>query len=431
MEEERIYDVLIIGAGAAGLAAAYELSLVNKNIIVLEARDRIGGRIHSIRDDRFRQVVELGAEFIHGKLPLTTRLLDKAGIKHHEAEGKMWQVKKGQLEKSTTFIEGWDKLMRELKKLKEDVSIAAFLDQHFAGEADKDLRESVLRFVEGYDAADSKKASAIALRQEWENEDDNHQGRIDEGYTALLQFLSSECERKGNTVLLSKPVQKISWQKSRAEVLTKDGQKFTAAKVLLTLPLGLWQSEENNIRFTPELSEKKEAAKKMGYGAVIKFNLQFADEFWHEEDIPHQTKKAGFIFSDAELPTWWTQYPRQTGLLTGWLAGPKAYALKEAEEQKLYQLAIQSLAYIFGVSTEFIIEKLTAYQITNWASDPFSCGAYSYPTLDTEWAKKVLSDPLENTLFFSGEALYEGSETGTVEAAFVSGTETARKIIAV
>ena len=111
-------DILIIGAGAAGLAAAYELSLVNKKLVVLEARDRAGGRIHSIKDDRFAQVVETGAEFVHGKLPVTLRLLEKAGIKYYAATGKMWEVEKGEIIKSNEFIVGWNRLMKELKTLK-------------------------------------------------------------------------------------------------------------------------------------------------------------------------------------------------------------------------------------------------------------------------------------------------------------------------
>ena len=97
-------DILIIGAGASGLAAGYELSLVNKKVAVLEAKDRIGGRIHSIEDERFKQIVETGAEFIHGKLPVTFNLLNKAKIEYHSAEGKIWEVKNGEICRKKDFI---------------------------------------------------------------------------------------------------------------------------------------------------------------------------------------------------------------------------------------------------------------------------------------------------------------------------------------
>src|SRR5687767_13305968 len=97
-------DILIIGAGAAGLAAAYELSLVNKRLIILEAENRAGGRIHSIRDDRFAQIVETGAEFIHGELPVTLRLIEKAGLSSHSAKGKMWEIENGEIKKNKLMV---------------------------------------------------------------------------------------------------------------------------------------------------------------------------------------------------------------------------------------------------------------------------------------------------------------------------------------
>src|SRR6187397_1651861 len=138
-------DILIIGAGASGLAAAYELSLADKKLAVLEARNRIGGRIHSLTDHRFAQIIETGAEFIHGKLPVTLELLKKAGIKHHAIKGKMWRIEKGEINKSGEFIVGWKKLMRHLRELKTDIPIKEFLNQHFPGEEDKELRNSVIK----------------------------------------------------------------------------------------------------------------------------------------------------------------------------------------------------------------------------------------------------------------------------------------------
>lgn len=424
------YDVVIIGAGAAGLAAAYELSLVNKRVVVLEARDRIGGRIHSITDPQFAQVVEAGAEFIHGKLPVTTHLIKKAGIKHHSAEGKMFQIKSGELQQSTDADKGWGKLMKELRHLKEDIPIADFLNTHFSDKPQ--FQESVLQFVEGYDAADAKKASSIALKNEWENEDDSNQGRIDKGYVELMNFLSEECNKKGNEIQLSSVVKEIAWSKDDVSVTTTTDKQYRARKALITIPLGVWQGDagdEGVIQFVPDLPRKKEAATKMGFGAVIKFNIQFQNEFWQGDNIPHQTEKAGFIFSDAEVPTWWTQHPIKNGLLTGWLAGPKAFALKGETNENLFAKAVQSLAYIFKVSEEFINKKIVAYKINNWTADSFARGAYSYATLDTYWAREVLAEPVEDTLFFAGEAFYKGTATGTVESGLASGTETAHLMI--
>ena len=423
-------DIIIVGAGASGLAAAYELSVVNKKVLVLEAKDRIGGRIYSIADSRFKKVVEAGAEFIHGDLQVTLRLLKNAGIRTHAAKGKMWEVEKGQISRTRDFIEGWDKLMKELKALKNDLPIQDFLEQHFSKEKDKELKDSVIQFVQGYDAADATKASSFALRDEWENEE-GKQRRVSGGYGSLLNFLADETRKKGNDILLAKAVKTIHWEKGKVEVATDKNEIFNASAVLVTIPLGVWQAggEEGHISFVPELIEKKAASKKMGFGAVIKIIFQFRNSFW-EDATRNQFPGAGFIFSDAEIPTWWTQNPERNGMLTGWLAGPNAYHLKNVTKEQILEKAISSLAYIFGEEKKSIEQKLISSHIGNWTADPFIRGAYSYATLDTHWAKNVLSKPIEHSLFFAGEALYNGTETGTVEGALASGIEVARNIIA-
>ena len=424
-------DILIIGAGASGLAAAYELSQLDKKLVVLEARNRIGGRIHSVADDRFAQIIETGAEFIHGKLPVTLRLLKEAGIKHHAVKGKMWQIEKGAIKKSGEFIVGWKKLMSHLRELKTDMPIKDFLNQHFPGETDKELKDSVIKFVEGYDAADASNASSFALRDEWEGEDDDSEERIDNGYNQLMLFLERKIKEKSNHIFLSSVVKNINWQKGKVVVETNKKEQFVASKVLITIPLGLWQAEEKegHICFAPALPVKKQAAQKMGFGTVIKIVFQFQNQFW-EEEVPNKLKDARFIFSDAFIPTWWSQHPIKKGMLTGWLAGPKAMELKDAGENEILEKGLQSLSYIFGVDKLFIEKKLVAHSIVNWTVEPFTYGAYSYATLDTNWAKKVLSEPVEETLYVAGEALYDGTETGTVEGALANGIEVARNIIA-
>ncbi len=424
------YDVIIIGAGASGLAAGNELSLAGKTVLIIEARNRIGGRIYSENDPSFSQTIEMGAEFIHGKLPHTLRLLEKAGIKHHEIKGKSYRIKNGHLEKTENFIEGWEELMIKLKEVKEDLTLSDFLDINFGDEKHLELRTSVIKYVEGYDAADAAKASTLSLRDEWENEDE-HQERIDTEYGALVNYLADECKRLDGVIQVSKPVKEIKWQKDNVEVITTTNESFYGSKLLVTIPLGVWQADskmEGHISYQPELVEKKAAAKKMGYGTVIKFLLQFKTAFW-EDSIPNKMKNAGFIFSDAEIPTWWTQKPRETPMLTGWFAGTKAYALKDEDDASLIKKGIESLSYIFGVSRASILQNMKASKVINWTNETFSLGAYSYATLDTVWAKKALSVPIEHTLYFAGEALYQGSETGTVEGALANGIEVARQII--
>src|SRR5688500_14739440 len=96
-------DIIIIGAGATGLMAALELCRAGKKVMILEARDRAGGRIHTENDPAFDLPVELGAEFVHGDLELTIKLLREAGIEFYPARGKLWRSQHGRLEQQKDF----------------------------------------------------------------------------------------------------------------------------------------------------------------------------------------------------------------------------------------------------------------------------------------------------------------------------------------
>src|SRR5437660_224157 len=125
------FDVIIIGAGAAGLMAAKILCDAEKKVCILEARDRIGGRVHTLHKEGFTKAVDAGAEFIHGELPLTIKLLKEAGIEYHNMEGGLWQLKNNVLVKREDFIEHADQLIKKLKELDQDMSIAEFLQKYF------------------------------------------------------------------------------------------------------------------------------------------------------------------------------------------------------------------------------------------------------------------------------------------------------------
>src|SRR6202012_6270681 len=140
-------EILIIGAGGAGLMAAHELAKAGKKVTILEARNRTGGRIHTLDDTSFFKYAELGAEFVHGDLPVTLKLLKEAGIDIIPALGEMWRYNDGKLTKGYQQVNYWDLLMQKLDKLEQDISIGEFLQQEFGDEKYADLRDWVSRFV--------------------------------------------------------------------------------------------------------------------------------------------------------------------------------------------------------------------------------------------------------------------------------------------
>jgi monoamine oxidase len=420
-------DILIIGAGAAGLTAARSLSRSCKSVVVLEARDRIGGRIHTLHEKDFSVPVEAGAEFIHGDLPLTKALLKEATINFYKGEGDVWNVKNGHLEAGDLFPEEWNELIGALKKLEHDMSIAEFLQKYFNDPKYDELRESILRFVQGYDAADATRASAIALREEWTSEEDLTGYHPEGGYSRAMDFLMNNCTRQGVVFHLSTVVCEIQWRRGHAVVITAQKDQYVAAKVLITAPVAVLRA--GVIKFTPEIPQHAKALDKIETGGVIKFLVEFKEAFWENEKIPGFRKMPGlhFLFSDAFVPTWWTKKPKQVPLLTGWLAGPVTKDLHKTPET-LWEEGLRSLAYLFDCKKEMLQQQIRAVKIINWVNDPFALGAYAYRTVETPGAMNILSAPIEDTLYFAGEAFYSGPEMGTVEAALASGGEAAEKM---
>lgn len=422
------YDVLIIGAGASGLIAAYELSLAGKKVAVVEARDRIGGRIHTISNDNFSVPVELGAEFIHGDLALTKLLLKKAGLNSKEVKGELWQKKGTDLTPQDDFIEDYDDLEKKFKELKNDLPVSAFIEEYLTGKKYEEVRYTLKNYVEGYYAADTSMASTYALCEELSTSDDE-QYRVEGGYLQLAQFLADESTKRGASFYCSQEVQQINWSPNNIEIITPS-RLFHSKKLLLTVPLGVIQ--QDIIRFVPQIKDKLQAAKQLGFGPVIKIVLELHEAFWKlPEYTGHPDLDAlGFLFSREEVPTWWTQYPSDVCLLTGWLAGPRAEKLKNLSNEEILQKAFTSLQQIFSLNTDIIEKNIKAWQIYNWATDPFNLGGYAYEVVNGPELRKVLKEPVADTLFFAGEGLFDGPAIGTVEAALVSGREVAFNIIA-
>lgn len=412
------YDVIIIGAGASGLAAMRKLVAAGLNVCMIEASNTPGGRIVTIQEG-FKEPAEAGAEFVHGRLPLTFKLIKEANLSFETVEGNMIGVQKGQWQKEE-HDEHWNEFMRRLKRLKTDITVQQFLDDHFSDGEYLELRLAVQRFAEGFNLAEISKASMFALKDEWKDIE-KKQFRISGGYGQLIDHLHEQCISDNSELHFNTVVEKISYKK-HVIVHTTNKNKFEADHLIVTVSMGVLQS--GSIQFEPELKEHAIAIQGIGFGTVIKFLLEFKTAFWKEYD-----DNIGFLLTDETIPTWWTQLPTQNNLLTGWMGGPNATENIYIEDSSLLQTALISLSSIFKTTPAVLREELANYKIINWANEPFVKGGYSYNTLHSEEAKKILIQPVDNKIYFAGEAVSKSESQGTVESALQSGDDVADLVL--
>lgn len=424
----RMIDIIIIGGGVAGLVSAKILSAKGKKVLLLEARNQVGGRIQSVDD--FSYTAEGGAEFIHGNLKTTFDLLKEAGLKKERLKGKFCRVKDGKWKEANNLVPHWDLLMKKMKACEEDISVDDFLKKSFKAKKYETLRSQFRKYVEGYDAADPSNTSIVAIREEMENEDED-QYRPLGGYSPFINFLKENSLQNGCIIKIGEPVLKVSVDKI-VEVLTPFGN-YHSEKLIVAVPLGVLQctrKAKSFIELPSFLNEHLQGAKQMGNGGVIKFLLEFDKAFWlHKDFLNKQNIPApSYIFADTIIPTWWTQYPSKAPLLTGWIAGPSSYKMKNYSEKKFKQILLASLSSIFSMPPKVLERRLMHYQIMNWIKEPHILGGYSYPTLKTKEAQQVLQKPYNNTVYFAGEYLAKNSSS-TVDAALQSGMYVAEQIL--
>lgn len=438
-------DVIIIGAGAAGLAAARELSAAGRGVIVLEARERIGGRIYTHFDT---WPIELGAEFVHGKPPETFTIVERARLNLQIVPNMHWHLHDGVLTKSGEFWSKMEDVMDKMSGYKgPDQSFEEFLDDYKRKTQIEDIESIATLYVEGFHAAHADRISVHGLNKTNKAAaeiDDDKQFHVENGYSQIAQTLHDEAVTAGAKFYLNTVVEGVNWKRNEAEVVTATAKRFKARRLLVTLPLSLLQSsaqitsqEEGRApRFTPPLSEHQRAADKLAMGQVVKVVLRFREPFWEnltirgEDDTPTNLKDFTFIHAPAEtLPTWWTQFPATAPVLAGWAGGTRAEELLTASDDALLDHSFQALMHLFGTSKGFFGELLDEFYTHNWQKDPFAAGAYSYIPMGGIDAQAQLARPLENTLFFAGEATNTEGHQGTVHGAIASGLRAARKIL--
>ena len=411
------YDVIIIGAGAAGLAAARILTGAGKRVCIVEARPRIGGRIFTQHVSNLPLPIELGAEFIHGENETTLGVVAAATLIAAELpDDHWWSNAEGHRTRIRDFWGDLEKVRAKIGTLKNDVSFAEFLRRR--RDISPRLRELARTFVEGYHASHADRISALVLKAaDEEQEGDNRQFRIANGQDGLIEWLRSGLHPERTDLRLGTVANRVQWSDGAVAVHTDRGP-VSANALVFTAPAGVWKA--GAIAFDPPLADKERALEKIEAGHVVKIAFHFRERFWDDINFLHT--------SDRFMPTWWTAAPFRTPILTGWAGGHAADALLAEGKDARIEHALTAMSSAWSVPRRRLSALLVGTFTHDWQADPFSRGAYSYAAVGGANAHAALARPIRKTLFFAGEAT-SGDQTGTVAGAIESGYRAAGEIL--
>lgn len=425
-------DILVVGAGAAGLAAVAELTRAGRAVALVEARERLGGRILTQHDPACEVPLELGAEFVHGRPPEIFDFVRNGGLDVREVLGENFCVS-GTTLAPCDFFEQVNELLSRMEAIRHEESFADFL----AGccrDVSEEIRRWATAYVEGFNAAEAEQISVQALRRQADAEERIHGDRayrIVGGYGQVVKKLVEAADPKLLAVHTGAAVREIEWSPGRVDLRCNDGLTFRGRAAILTLPLGVLQGGE--VRFVPPL-RKQQALEGLVVGQVTRLTLRFSQRFWADAElarsVPGSLQDLRFLFTPGKLfPTWWTSSPVQAPVLTAWAPSGRAAELSGKGEEFVVLQALETLADALAVDRPELESLLERAYFHDWDSDPYARGGYSYIRVGGMEATRLLSEPVDQTLFFAGEACESEGHHATVHGAIATGRRAAREVL--
>ncbi len=427
------YDTIVIGAGAAGLAAARQLQDQQQQVLILEARDRIGGRVHTDYD-LADHPIELGAEFIHGEV-LTLELLRQYGMQAFPvlADDRGYLHTQDGLKRLADYNANFAETMALGLMQGNDSHIWDWVEAWVAqGNPDTDLASMLKanglilppelhRLVDHTYSADYgvylHELGVYGLVESDYAGDGCGEYRIQAGYSWLLENLAA-----GLNIRLSSPVQQIDWQGQTVMITTGDGTTFVADRVVITLPLALLKKQ--TVQFSPPLPQWKQTAiAGIGMSHIIKLILKFDAPFWPADwEHCHTTL-------DSQL--WWRPgwgQVNEAPVLTAFVGSEGADRIRALGESGAAAVGLTHLAQIFEIPLNELAARLVAVKLVDWQADPYAQMGYSHTPPHGSGLRDQLAMPIDDRLFFAGEATH-AVRPATVHGALESGQRSAEAIL--
>ena len=426
----RIPDVIVVGAGAAGLAAAEALTRAGASVLVLEGQARAGGRIWTRRIRGWPVPVELGAEFVHGRAAQVLDLARDAGLLVDILPDTHLQWTESGWKSMHDFWSQWDSVTRRMRRDGRDRSVAEFLESRRRMSATR--KRLATSLVEGYHAARVDRVSEHWLSTAGDpppEPGDEAQFRVVSGYDGVIRWLLSRIDPKLGRIRCSTAVRRIRWRTGSVSVGTGGSGEIRARRVVVTVPAAVLRA--GGIRFDPEPAAHRRALEKIEAGHVVRIVLRFREPLWEGTAAARESGPSGVYFLhrwSAPFPTWWTAAPAQVPMIVGWAGGPAADRLRRLDRREILAQAIATLASLLDLRPARVRKSLLGWHRHDWGADPFFREAYSYAGVGGASAADALARPAGETLFFAGEAT-DREQSGTVPGAIASGHRAARQVL--
>jgi len=420
LQDPEVYDVLVLGAGMAGLATGHALLEDDLDVLVLEARDRLGGRVHT--DRQFAGFpLELGAEFIHGERAATWRWVDRLGLATVHwtklddswvrlADGRRLTMREARavspaLDVTRTWelpevpprpLESFGDYLRRVGFDRERLDYVRRAFANAAGES--------MRFLD---------ATATLAYLNATDLDGLEDYRIVEGYGAIVEALGVGLDIETRTV-----VNRVRWGAQGVTVTTDDGREFRGRTAVITLPLGVLQA--GDVTFDPPLpAPKRQALAGLGMGPVAKFVYRFAEPLTPDE--------IQAVYAAGNPPMWWSpSAPHPTTEAVVWSAlvsGDGLVELTRVSEEDALERALEAFRREVGRPG---LRPLQA-KLVDWSADPFARGGYSHVRPGHHGARELLAEPTP-PLFWAGEATAPEERAATVHGALLTGERAAVEV---
>ena len=419
-------QVLVLGAGISGLAAARTLTDKGVSVIVLEARDRIGGRMWT--DSSLGLPHDLGASWIHGvkgnpiadlakRFGIQTAVTDyDNGIVYDSTGNELSEDE--YLEIEDLFESIYDEVAQMQEDTDNDMPLQQAFDQVLS---QMDLSAEELHrlqfYIQGEFALEAGADPDHLSLWEWDQDEEFSGDDVvfPQGYNQITDGLA-----KGLDIRLGVMVTGISYGADGVDVETSSGT-FGGEKAVVTFPLGVLKQAA--VKFDPPLPESKQSAiDRLDMGVLNKVYLKFPEVFWDEEF-------EGIAYMGEQVGEWcdWLNFAPYIGepVLMAFHGGAKGYALEELSDDEIIAGAMKTLRVIYGDS----IPEPDGFLITRWGKDPLAFGSYSHiPPFASGEDYDAMFEPVDDVLYFAGEATSR-EYPATVHGAYLSGLNAADGIM--